>query len=144
MFIINQLENHTNMFWKFLNLNLLKNTNIRKSILMNFASLWVWLEEDLLEFPRVKPTNAKGSLQMKTPDKVWYFTKGGVPPLPPYWSLVHFRFFHGIFFFKIWNIFSFDICSEYNSLVHGSSQVCCSWTAVWLISTDIEMWSWSY
>ena len=45
---------------------------------------------------------------------------------------------------KIWNIFSFDICSDYNSLVHGSSQVCYSWTAVWLLSTNIEMWDWSY
>ena len=34
--------------------------------------------------------------------------------------------------------FSVDIGSEHNSLVHGSSQVCCSWTAVWLLSTDIE------
>ena len=41
-------------------------------------------------------------------------------------------------FVKIWNIFSFDICSHYNSLVHGSSQVCCSWTVVWLLSTDIK------
>ena len=43
-----------------------------------------------------------GSLQMKKTDIVWYFTKGGgTPPSPPYWSLEHFRFFHGIFFVKI-------------------------------------------
>ena len=55
---------------------------------------------------------------------------------------------HTLLTLSTFPVFSLDIfCQDlkhfqfgylYNIKVHGLSQVCCSWTAVWLLSTDIE------
>ena len=51
-------------------------------------------------------------LQMKNPEIVWFFTKGGVPPLPPIVRFGTFPVFLRDIFCQDLINFCLDICSE--------------------------------